>query len=348
MPTAVYSNAPIRSIQLRKSRRPIIIASRASMLAKRQAEFIGEALGRLNPHVAVQYKWIESDADRMGEASLSESGGKALFVSAIELAVLSGKADIAVHSLKDMPTDKTAGLMIAAIPQRGDARDCLVTRGGKRSIDELSSGAIIGTSSPRRAAQLSRLRQDLKVQPLRGNVETRLRQVIDEGRFDATLLAVAGLHRVGLHAQTAQPIDPSVILPAAGQGALAVQCRSADHVTTRRCLPINEPVASAAVNAERDVVAGLRGDCHSSLAVLAEPVGERGVEGFRLRVRVLSRDGSQCLDHDERITVKEISKATKRIVNELVAKGARAVLKSVPVVAEVSATGHLNSIGLRS
>ena len=308
-----------------------MIASRRSALAQRQAELIGSVLDRLNPHVPVEYRWYESEGDRVASASVAESGGKGLFVRAIEEAVLDERADIAVHSLKDLPSGGwTDGLTIAAIPRRADFRDCLVAANGIDSIDRLPHAAVVGTSSPRRGAELRWLRSDLQIEPLRGNLQTRIRKVLEDHDCDATLLAVVGLRRCGLEQHAAAPIDPSVILPAAGQGALAVQCRSDDHITIRRCLPINEPVTAAAVHAERQVVADLSGDCHSPIAVLCEPMGDSGVDGFRLRARVLSPDGSQLLETDDRTSSKELSKCARKAAARLLEQGAAQVMLARP------------------
>ena len=322
---------------MRKSRKPIVIASRRSLLARRQAEIIGAALGRLSPHVTVQYRWIESQADRLTDTPLSDAGGKGLFVRAIEHALLAERADIAVHSAKDLPAgENTQGLTIAAIWPRADVRDCLIAADGAATIDDLPHGATVGTASPRRAAQLLRIRPDLSIQLMRGSVETRLAKVTRDRECDATLLAVAGLYRADLQEHAAHPIDPSVMLPAAGQGALAVQCRTDDPVTIRRCLPINDPIAAAAVHAERRLVAALNGDCYSPIAVLGQPRGKNAVDGFRLRARVLSRDGTRCLEDDQRTSGKELDKTAKSMAVGLMQRGAQALLHDAADVIESS------------
>ncbi len=310
---------------MRKSRRPIVIASRRSALAQAQAQAVGAALSRLHPGVEVRYLWITSQGDQATQTSLAEMGGKGLFVKAVEQPLLSGEADLAVHSLKDVPVTMTPGLMLAAVPMRGDVRDCLIARPGIDSIDKLPSGAAVGTSSPRRAAQLKRLRPDLSFHLLRGNVQTRLAKVLQSGELDATLLAVAGLTRLGLGRHAQLPIDPSVILPAAGQGALALQCRMDDHVTLSRCLPLNHTVTGEAVHAERQIIGGLAGDCHSPIAVYAQPLGEASLE-FLVRVRVLAGDGSQCLDLEERCTAKTLRRVVKGMVKTLRQRGSDQVL----------------------
>jgi len=328
---------------LRKSRKPIVIASRRSLLARRQAEIIGTALGRLSPHVTVQYRWIESQADQLTDAPLSDAGGKGLFVRAIERALLTERADIAVHSVKDLPAEEnTQGLTIAAIWPRADVRDCLIAADGAGVIDDLPHGATVGTASPRRASQLLRIRPDLSIQLIRGNVETRLAKVMQDRECDATLLAVAGLHRANLHEHATHPIDLSLMLPAAGQGALAIQCRTDDPVTIRRCLPINDPITAAAVHAERRLVAALKGDCHSPIAVLGVPLGKNAVDGFRLRVKVLSCDGSRCLEGKKRSSGKGLDKTVKDMVADLIQRGVQMLLHDTvnviesPVRVEVS------------
>jgi hydroxymethylbilane synthase len=326
---------------VRRSRKPIVIASRRSRLARVQAEMVGKALGRLHPQVDIQYRWIESEGDRHDGVMLAEHGGKGLFTSALEDALLRGHADVAVHSLKDLPAADRTGLAIAAIPPRADVRDVLISRNGAATIAELPEAAIVGTASPRRAAQLLRLRPDLRVQLLRGNVDTRLRKVLDDDapggpRYHATLLAAAGLKRLGLTGQLQHPIDVDEVLPAACQGALAIQCRADDHVTLTRCLPLNDPSTSTAVHAERAIVLGLSADCHSPIAVLGEPVQldphsvrrNSDAHWFRLRVRVLSSDGTTCLQADERCKTRELRRLVKQLVGDLTDRGARQLLAS--------------------
>lgn len=324
---------------LRRSQKPIVIAARRSPLARVQAEMVGRALSRLHPKIEVLYKWIESQGDLAVDHSLADCGGKGLFTKDVEKLVLSGEADLAVHSLKDLPAGDTTGLVLAAVPRRADMRDCLITPDGLSSIQDLPQGAVVGTSSPRRAAQLLRLRPDLKIDLLRGNVQTRLDRVLNpQGgkRYDATLLAFAGLSRLGMSEHLSSPIPVDEVLPSACQGALAVQCRANDHVTLTRCLPLNNPEAATAVHAERQVVSGLGGDCHSPIAVLAEQSKEPPVPAkrnadahwFRLRVRVLSGDGSQCLEIDEQVKTKDLRRLVKRAIKDLTDRGAAKLVKS--------------------
>ena len=328
---------------MRRSRRPIVIASRRSALARAQAQAVGAALGRLNPHVTVEYRWVESEGDRRTDVALAEAGGKGLFAKAVEAVLAAGDADLAVHSLKDLPAKATRGLILAAITRREDPRDCLIARHGERRIEELVGGAVIGTAGPRRAAQVLRLRPDLKIKLLRGNVETRVRKVLEPvvgttPLYSATLMAVAGLRRAGLSQHAKNVLEPEVILPAAGQGALALQCRGDDHLTIRRLLPLNDPPTSQAVAMERAVVAGLHGDCHSPIAAYAEPVTVGGEPGFRLRARVLSPDGRQCAEAAAQATGRGVGRLARDVLKKLKAKGAEEILEQA--MATVVASGR--------
>lgn len=316
---------------MRKSRRPIAIASRTSPLARAQAQLIGAMLARANPGLAIEYRWIESEGDQRTESPLSAVGGKGLFVRAIELAILHREADLAVHSLKDLPSrpEETGvghQLTLAAIPRRADPHDCLVSAAGFSSLKDLPPGGRLGTASPRRAAQVLRLRPDLHLELLRGNVQTRLRKVLDEKHFDATLLAAAGLARLNLPQHAVHPLPFDEILPPGGQGALALQCRPDDHVTLLRCVPLNDALTATAVHVERQVLAALHGDCHSSIAALAEPDPEH--RRLRLRVRVLSPDGSQCIDTDDTGPLDKPGKLVKTALAALAERKVRDLLGS--------------------
>ena len=317
---------------MRPSRRPIIIATRKSRLALAQSQAVANALAKLNPNIGVRLLPMDTRGDQMLSHPLAGSGGKGLFTRALESALLREKADMAVHSLKDMPTDSTNGLVIAAVPKRGDVRDCLIAHTAE-SIDALPPNATIGTASRRRAAQLAQQRPDLRFETLRGNIETRIQRVKQDKQFDATLLAVAGLQRGGLGEHANHPIPTDVMLPAAGQAALAIQCRAGDHVTLRRCLPLNDSLTAACVEAERSVIAKLAGDCTSPLAVLAEPV-EGGK--IRIRARALSPDGSQCIEADDVGTLRQLRHTADRVIKYLIAHGAPQIIRPAGEVKRVS------------
>lgn len=286
-----------------------------------QAEAVGKYVNRLNPRVGMRLVPIESEADRT-EGPLAPHGGKGLFTRAIERALLSKQADIAVHSLKDLPTEGTPGLILAATPKRAAVEDVLIARDADR-IADLPRGGTVGTSSPRRAAQVLRLRSDLKIVHLRGNVETRIAKVMENGEIDATILAAAGLNRLGLSEHLKKIIPVEDMLPAAAQGALGIQCRVDDHVTLRRCMPLNDAITSIRVNAERQVVAKLKADCFSPLAVLAEPIG---LDELRLRARVLSLDGSEMAEADVTAAVDRIAALSSEVTQILLDQGARKLL----------------------
>ncbi len=280
------------------------------------------ALQRLHPSVEVRTRGVQTEGDRHQGPITHGEGAKGLFTRGVEAAVLAGSSDIAVHSLKDLPTAGTPGLITAAIPKRADSRDVLVGQ-GVSALDDLPEGARVGTSSPRRTAQLLRVRPDLEIVPLRGNVETRLRKILVEGEADAALLAAAGLNRCGV-GDRGVPVPPDQLIPAPGQGALAIQCRADDHVTLRRCLPLNDGAASGAVHAERSIVEALGADCHSPIAVLAQTT-ETGA--LRLRARVVATDGGRIAADDDAGSARSTQKLCQRVVRRLRMQGADAILE---------------------
>lgn len=310
---------------MRPSRRPIVIATRRSRLAQAQASAVANALRKLHPGVRVDLLLLEAEGDRATHHPLGSASGKGLFTGTVEGAVRSGKADMAVHSLKDLPTTSTAGLVIAAIPARGDVRECLVSRhpGG---LLELPAATRIGTSSPRRSAQLRRLRPDLIIEPLRGNVDTRLRKVLDQHQHDAAILAIVGLMRCGLAEHANRPIEIEQMLPAPSQAALAIQCRADDHVTTRRCLPLNHSLTASCVEAERQIVCELGADCHTPIAALAQPTADGEI---RLRAQLLSPDGRTNLQSDRTASARQVRKLADAVVADLLSQGAAALMRSL-------------------
>jgi hydroxymethylbilane synthase len=250
----------------------IRLGTRGSLLARTQSLSIAEALESAHPGLLVEMVVITTSGDQLIDRSLAELGGKGLFTKELELAMLAGQIDLAVHSLKDvpvtMPLVDQSELIIAAIPAREDARDVLVSRLA-RSVAELPPGTKVGTGSLRRRCQLLQARPDLLIAPLRGNVDTRLRK-LEEGEWGAIVLAAAGLKRLSRWDDSCMtPIDPAVILPAAGQGALALQCRRDDERTIALVAVLNDVDAAQATTAERAVVAQLQGDCHSPIAAYA-------------------------------------------------------------------------------
>lgn len=252
---------------------PIRIGSRASQLARWQAETVKNALLQADPDLNVEIQSITTEGDRTLDRALPEIGGKGLFTLEIERALRDGEIDLAVHSLKDLPTDEPEGLTIGAIPIRDDPRDVLVASNGY-DLDSLPRGATVGTSSPRRRAQLLSLRPDLNVAWIRGNVETRIGKVQD-GEFDAVVLAAAGLARLGLESEISYRFSEDEMLPAPGQGALAVQQRAQDPRLSSLLARIDDPAARAAVTAERSFLATLESGCSAPVGALGRADAER-------------------------------------------------------------------------
>jgi porphobilinogen deaminase len=244
------------------SSRTFIVGTRGSRLALRQTEITLEALRGAHPGRTFETRTIQTSGDR-STASLTEIGGRGVFVIEIERALLAGQIDIAVHSLKDLPSEETRGLTIAAVCPREDPRDALVSRSGAR-LAELPAGAKVATGSPRRAVQVQAARPDVIVTDIRGNVDTRLRKV-EEGEYDAVVLAAAGLKRLGWLERAAQLFEPEEMLPAVGQGALAVQTRSDDTETLAAVGALDDPGTRAAVTAERAFERRLGGGCAAAI-----------------------------------------------------------------------------------
>ncbi|HET8945118.1 MAG TPA: hydroxymethylbilane synthase, partial [Dehalococcoidia bacterium] len=248
------------------SPRTFIVGTRGSALALTQTGFVVDALRKAHPAAHFETRTIHTEGDRSA-ASLSEIGGRGVFVIEIERALLAREIDIAVHSLKDLPADETEGLAIAAVYEREDPRDVLVSRDGL-ALDRLPAGAVIGTGSPRRAAQVMAARPDLAIADIRGNVDTRLRKVAD-GEYDATVLAAAGLRRLGWLDRANQIFETDQMLPAVGQGALAVQTRADDAEAVAAVSVLDHTPTRAAVTAERAFERRLGGGCHAAIAAYA-------------------------------------------------------------------------------
>jgi hydroxymethylbilane synthase len=272
----------------------VVFGTRGSALALAQTRSVIAAVRRIRPDLNLEERIVHTAGDRMADAPLAAVGGTGLFTSELERAVLGGEVDVAVHSMKDLPTTSPEPLVIAAVPPREDPRDALVLpRGSKHAVGEVSElplreGAVVGTSSPRRRAQLGYLRPDLQFRDIRGNVDTRLRKV-DSGEYDACILASAGLRRLGLTERACLPISPEVCLPAPGQGALAVQCLADRSELVSLLGSLSDEHAVAETAAERAVLRELGSGCRVPVgalarvingvlllqACLADPLGER-------------------------------------------------------------------------
>ncbi len=255
----------------------LTIGSRGSKLALWQAEWMKAQLNRLYPQTEVSVEVIKTSGDVLKDAPLAVIGGKGVFTKELEEALLDGRIDLAVHSLKDLPTVLPEGLCIAAVTEREDARDALILRAGviveRPSIMSLPEGAIVGTSSPRRVSQLKHLRPDLRVKELRGNVDTRLRK-LDAGDYDAVVLASAGLRRLGLMGRISAHLETEEMLPAVGQGALGIETREADEETREMVAATDDEKTRAACTAERALLRELGGGCQLPIAAHAVVVGE--------------------------------------------------------------------------
>lgn len=270
----------------------IVIATRESPLALWQAEHVKARLEATHPGLDVRLLGMTSRGDQLLDKPLFKVGGKGLFVKELETALLDGRADIAVHSMKDVPMVTPDGLTLGVICEREDPRDALV---GCSDFAQLPQGARLGTSSLRRSCQLGRHRPDLEIGFLRGNVNTRLAK-LDGGEFDAIILACAGLIRLGFEDRISAPIDPDLSLPAAGQGAVGIEFREADERVRELLSPLHHGSTAARVLAERAVVRRLDGGCDVPIAAFAEWEGEM----LWLRARVGATDGSTLLEAEAR------------------------------------------------
>lgn len=266
------------------------VATRKSALALTQTRWVVQELQKRTPGLEVEEVQIVTEGDRIQNVSLAKFGGKGLFVSEVEAALADGRADFAVHSMKDLPARLSDGLGIACVPLREDPRDVLITKDGVE-IDALVAGARVGTSSLRRSCQLRSFRNDLAYTLLRGNVDTRLRK-LDDGEYDAIVLAYAGLRRLGLHTRPLWPIPAEICLPSVGQGALALEARLDDAATCAVLAKLEDKTTRTCVEAERAFLAMLEGGCHAPMAAHA-----RVEDGARLRIDAMvgSLDGSQIL-----------------------------------------------------
>jgi hydroxymethylbilane synthase len=263
----------------------IRLGTRRSALATAQATHMADALRALGHEVEMVLIVTHGDTNR---APLEQIGGTGVFVSALRDALLAHEIDIAVHSLKDLPTASVDGLTLGAIPVREDPRDVLVARDGL-SLGELQTGAVVGTGSPRRQAQLDALGLGLELTAIRGNVDSRIAMVHD-GKLDAVVLARAGLSRLGRLAEVTETLDPIQLLPAPGQGALGIECRADDAAVLQALAPLEDPATRAAVTAERQLLATLEAGCTAPVGALAEVV--EGEEGPELWLRgALGQDG---------------------------------------------------------
>jgi hydroxymethylbilane synthase len=307
------------------------LGTRASALARTQSQTVADAITAATG-TPVELVHIVTEGDRSSEA-IAQLGGTGVFVAAIRRALLEGSIDLAVHSYKDLPTATEPGLVIAAVPDRVDPRDALVARDGL-TLGELPPGARIGTGAPRRVAQLRALGLGLDVVPIRGNVDTRLARVSGRGGenadLDAVVLARAGLTRLGRLDVITETLDPLQVLPAPAQGALAVECRTADARTRELLGRLENPAARACVVAERSVLAALEAGCSAPVAAYAEVAeGDSGPELF-LRASVTAIDGSDAVRGSATGALADATALGRDLAAELLDRGAAALMAVGP------------------
>jgi len=295
----------------------LVIASRGSQLALWQAHWVEGQLRALGHEVRIEI--IKTTGDKITDVPLAKVGTKGLFTKEIEEALLDGRADLAVHSLKDLPTELPEGLVLAAVPEREDPRDAIIGM----PLDELPEGAKVGTSSLRRSAQLRKLRPDLVIESVRGNLDTRLRK-LDEGQYDAILLAAAGLKRLGWANRIAEVLEPARMCSAVGQGALAIETLASgagfDAVQS-----LDHPETHAAVRAERGVLGSLGGGCQVPIGAYAVVAAGR----VRVQAIVASPDGTEVIRGEGEGAVADAAATGRALGAELLERGARRILDTV-------------------
>ncbi len=288
-----------------------------------QSEFVRGQLSRLYPSCEVGILGMSTRGDEILDVSLAKVGGKGLFVKELEAALADGRADIAVHSAKDVPMELPEGFRIAAIGVREDPRDGVVSP-RYASLAALPRGAVVGTSSLRREAQLRERYPGLEFRALRGNLDTRLAK-LDRGDYDAIVLAVAGLKRLGLGDRVRAILEPEESLPAAGQGALAIECRAERTDLAGHLAALNDAATAACVRAERAVSRALGGSCQLPLGAFAQLEGEE----IRLRGLVAAPDGSRIVRADARGPMREPERVGEQLAQSLLARGAEAILAAI-------------------
>ncbi len=304
----------------------LVIATRRSRLALWQAEHVKQRLEAAHAGLAVELLPMTTSGDEMQETRLDQAGGKGLFIKELEQAMAAGRADLAVHSMKDLPAELPPGFVLAAILEREDPRDAFVSNDFS-NLEALSPGSVIGTSSLRRAAQIMERHPRLEARLLRGNVETRLAK-LDRGEYHAVILAVAGLVRLGLAQRIRSRLDVEISLPAPGQGAIGIECLQARAELAAALAPLADAVTDRCVRAERAVSRALGGSCTIPLGAYAEPAGSFPGSRLRLRALVASPDGRRVVRADGEGDDPE--RLGAEIAERLRALGAEEILKSLP------------------
>ena len=303
--------------------RELVIGTRGSKLALWQAEWVHARLRELEPGLSVSLKRIKTTGDKILDTPLAAIGGKGLFIKEIEDALLRGEIDLAVHSMKDVPTHLPEGLEILAIPEREDPRDVLLSRGGI-TFDRLGAGARIGTSSLRRQAQLLHVRPDLSIQIVRGNVDTRLRR-LEAGEFEGIILAAAGVRRLGWTDRVTEYLSPDVCLPAIGQGALALEGRASDAFMRGVAARLDHRPTRLAVTAERALLERLEGGCQVPIAAHATISNET----LRMTAVIASVNGRRLVRDSIQGSVQAAHRLGVELAERLLAQGGDEILREI-------------------
>jgi len=309
--------------EVKLAQRVLRIGTRGSLLALKQSENVKRALESLWPDVRIEFQVIKTMGDKILDVPLAKVGGKGLFVKEIEDALLNRTVDLAVHSMKDVPAELPTGLAIGAIPLREDARDVLVSHDGKNLL-ELIEGAKVGTSSLRRAAQLKKLRSDLQIENLRGNLDTRLRKV-REGMYDAIVLAAAGLHRMGWEDAITAYLETEDFLPAIGQGAIGIEIRNDDEELRGLLAPVHHPDSAVAVQAERSLLKELEGGCQVPIGGYARVAGKM----VELAGLVASVDGREIFRRSRKAPREQAEALGRELAREILEAGGKRILDEI-------------------
>lgn len=302
----------------------IVIGTRGSMLALWQAEWVKSELQRLEPGLIVELLKIKTTGDKITDVPLAQVGGKGLFVKEIEESILRGESNIAVHSMKDVPTLLPPELHIGAVLKREDARDALVARPGVSSLADLPAGSTVGTSSLRRSCQLKNIRPDLRIESLRGNLDTRIRK-LDEGRYDAIILATAGINRLGFTDRITEILEPGVSLPAIAQGAVGIECRRDDEEINALISRLDHPETAVTVRAERAFLARLQGGCQVPIAAYAELVGQ----GLKIEGLVGDETGETIIRGSREGRAEDAHAMGRALAEDLLGRGAGEILAAL-------------------
>jgi hydroxymethylbilane synthase len=302
----------------------LTIGTRGSTLARMQTQWVEAAIRERFPDAGIRIRIITTSADKDLRTSIRAGSATGVFVKEIEEALLASEIDLAVHSMKDLPTRIPESLQIGAIPAREDAHDALISRDRRLGLEDLPHGSVVGTGSVRRQAQILARRPDLVVKDIRGNVETRLRK-LEPGSYDAIVLAVAGLNRLGLRDRISHSLDFRVMLPAPGQGALALELRNGDEPTRKLVAHLHDSATAAAVTAERAFLRCMGGGCNSPVAVHAQVQGGTcTLEGL-----VATPDGRTVLRETAECELAGISAAAEKLAGKILAAGGAEILRSL-------------------